>query len=84
MRWCIRGIVAGWGIPRNHGRISNSPETGSSPKIQLDLTAGKLDGEQHIQDVVTPFANLLIGVTALSLGYSVWTANVRHFQMISR
>jgi len=50
----------------------------------LDLTAGKLDGEQHIQDVVTPFANLLIGVTALSLGYSVWTANVRHFQMISR
>jgi len=29
-----------------------------------------------------PLADLLIGVTALELGYSVTTGNLRHFQMI--
>jgi predicted nucleic acid-binding protein len=29
-----------------------------------------------------PLSDLLIGVTALDLGYSVATANLRHFQMI--
>ncbi len=29
-----------------------------------------------------PFADLQIGVTALDLGYSVVTKNVRHFRMI--
>jgi predicted nucleic acid-binding protein len=31
---------------------------------------------------VVPFADLLIGVTALSLGYSVLTINARHFARI--
>ncbi len=46
------------------------------------LLAGKLDGEQQSQGVVIPFADLLIGATALSLGYSVLTANVRHFRQV--
>ncbi len=46
------------------------------------LLAGKLDGEQQRQGVIIPFADLLIGATALSLGYSVLTANARHFRMI--
>jgi predicted nucleic acid-binding protein len=29
-----------------------------------------------------PFGDLLIGATALSLGFSVLTANLRHFQKI--
>lgn len=40
--------------------------------------AGKLDAEQQKRGVVIPFAELLIGATALSLGYSVLTVNPRH------
>lgn len=46
------------------------------------LLAGKLDGEQQAQGVIIPFPDLLIGATALSLGYSVLTANLRHFKSI--
>ena len=44
--------------------------------------AGKLDAEQQRRGVVIPFADLLIGTTALSLGYSVLTTNPRHFGRI--
>ena len=44
--------------------------------------AGKIDGEQQSQGVVIPFGDLLIGATAISLGFSVLTANLRHFQKI--
>jgi tRNA(fMet)-specific endonuclease VapC len=46
------------------------------------LLAGKLDGEQQSKGVVIPFADLLIGATALALSYSVLTVNVRHFERI--
>src|SRR6266478_2138043 len=46
------------------------------------MLAGKLDGEQQSRGVVIPFGDLLIGATALSLGYSVLTENLRHFQKI--
>jgi predicted nucleic acid-binding protein len=46
------------------------------------LLAGKLDGEQQNKGVVIPFADLLIGATALTLGFSVMTANMRHFQKV--
>jgi tRNA(fMet)-specific endonuclease VapC len=39
--------------------------------------AGKLDTEQQKRGVVIPFADLLIGATALLLGYSVLTVNPR-------
>jgi predicted nucleic acid-binding protein len=32
--------------------------------------------------MIIPFADLLIGVTALSLDYSVLTCNERHFRII--
>ena len=41
--------------------------------------AGKLDAEQQSRGIVVPFADLLIGATALSLGFSVLTVNARHF-----
>ena|SRR5580704_11880678 len=44
--------------------------------------AGRIDGEQQAQGVVIPFGDLLIGATALSLGYSVLTINVRDFGRI--
>jgi tRNA(fMet)-specific endonuclease VapC len=49
---------------------------------QTALLAGQIDGEQQSQGVVIPFADLLIGATALSLGFSVLTANVRHFRQV--
>ena len=49
---------------------------------QSAMLAGKLDGEQQSRGVVIPFADLLIGATALSLGFSVLTANARHFRSI--
>ena len=46
------------------------------------LLAGKLDGEQQNRGVVIPFGDLLIGATALSLGYKVLTGNLRDFRRI--
>src|ERR1035437_8746131 len=47
-----------------------------------ELLAGKIDGEQQSRGVVIPFADLLIGATALSRGYQVLTGNPRDFQRI--
>ncbi len=41
--------------------------------------AGKIDAEQQTRGVVIPFGDLLIGATALSIGFSVLTVNTRHF-----
>ena len=46
------------------------------------LLAGRIDGEQAAKGTIIPFSDLLIGATALSLGYSVLTGNARHFQLI--
>lgn len=46
------------------------------------LLAGKMDGEQRSRGINIPFADLLIGATALEYGYAVATVNLRHFQMI--
>jgi predicted nucleic acid-binding protein len=46
------------------------------------LLAGRLDGEQQGRGVTIPFADLLIGATALLLGYSVLTINPRHFRLV--
>jgi predicted nucleic acid-binding protein len=46
------------------------------------ILAGKIAGEQQSRGVVIPFGDLLIGATALSLGYQVLTGNPRDFQRI--
>jgi len=46
------------------------------------MLAGKLDGEQRSLGVVIPFSDLLIGATALQVGYSLLTVNARHFRLI--
>jgi predicted nucleic acid-binding protein len=46
------------------------------------LLAGKIDGERQNHGIVIPFPDLLIGATALGLGYTVLTTNIRHFQQI--
>ena len=51
--------------------------------VTIALRSGQLDGENQARGTRVPLADLLIGVTALELGYSVGTANLRHFRQIS-
>jgi tRNA(fMet)-specific endonuclease VapC len=46
------------------------------------MLAGRLNGEQQSRGITIPFVDLLIGATALSLGYSVMTVNLRHFRLV--
>ena len=52
--------------------------------VELARRAGRVDAE--LQDkgvrVRVAFSDLLIGVSALELGYGVGTANLRHFERI--
>src|SRR5271157_1381778 len=44
--------------------------------------AGRIEGEQASRGVSIAFEDLLIGATALHLGWSVLTLNVGHFRLI--
>lgn len=48
----------------------------------IALRAGQIDGQSQAKGVRIPLSDLLIGVSALELGYGAGTANVRHFQLI--
>jgi tRNA(fMet)-specific endonuclease VapC len=50
--------------------------------VPIAFRAGKVDGSLLETGVRIALADLLIGTTALELGYEVATANVRHFEMI--
>jgi predicted nucleic acid-binding protein len=44
--------------------------------------AAKIGAEGMMAGKTIPYADLLIGATALSLGFAVFTANDRHFRLI--
>jgi len=46
------------------------------------ILAGRVSGEQQAQGTTVPFGDLLIGATALVLGFTVLTDNLRHFRLI--
>jgi predicted nucleic acid-binding protein len=50
--------------------------------VPIALRAGQIDGQSLARGARIPLSDLLIGVSALELGYGVATANVRHFQLI--
>ena len=52
--------------------------------VTLDIArlAGRIEGQQEEKGVHLPFGDLLIGATALHLGYAVATENLRDFQRI--
>jgi predicted nucleic acid-binding protein len=50
--------------------------------VPIALRTGRMDGENQSRGLKVPLPDLLIGVTALELSYSVGTANLRHFQQI--
>jgi len=44
--------------------------------------AGRIEGEQAARGISIDFADLVIGTTALHLGFDVATINTRHFRLI--
>jgi len=50
--------------------------------VPIALRAGQIDGQSQAKGVRIPLSDLLIGASAMELGYGVGTANVRHFQLI--
>lgn len=50
--------------------------------VEIAELAGRIEGEQAARGVNIAFEDLLIGATALHIGYGVLTLNLRHFQMI--
>lgn len=50
--------------------------------LPIALRVGRMDGENAAKGARLALADLLIGATALELGYGVLTANVRHFERI--
>lgn len=50
--------------------------------VEIAELAGRIEGEQAARGVTIAFEDLLIGATALHLGYSVATLNVADFQKI--
>lgn len=50
--------------------------------IEIAELAGRIDGEQAANGVNIAFEDLIIGATALQLGFAVATFNVKHFQQI--
>jgi tRNA(fMet)-specific endonuclease VapC len=51
-------------------------------RLELACLAGRIHGEQMAQGVSIDFADLIIGATALHLGFDIVTLNVRHFEAI--
>lgn len=50
--------------------------------VPIALRVGQIDGDNQAKGIRIPLADLIIGVTALELGYGVATGNLRHFQQI--
>jgi tRNA(fMet)-specific endonuclease VapC len=50
--------------------------------VHIAELAGRIEGEQAARGVSIAFEDLLIGATALSLGYAVATSNPRDFERI--
>ncbi len=49
---------------------------------EIGQLVGRIDAEARRRGEAIPFADLLIGGTALHLGYGIVTLNPRHFRMI--
>lgn len=50
--------------------------------LEIAELAGRIEGEQAARGINIAFEDLLIGATALHIGYDVLTLNLQHFQQI--
>lgn len=53
-----------------------------SVSLVIAQLAGRIEGEQAAKGIAIPFEDLVIGATALHLGYDVVTLNTKHFSFI--
>ena len=51
-------------------------------RLRHRSSRGPIDGQSQARGFRIPLADLLIGASALELGYRMGTANLRHFQLI--
>jgi predicted nucleic acid-binding protein len=50
--------------------------------FEIAQLAGRIEGEQAAKGIAIGFEDLVIGATALYLGYDVATHNIKHFELI--
>lgn len=50
--------------------------------VPIAIRAGQIDGQSQAKGIRIPLSDLLIGVSALELGYGIGTRNVRHFRLV--
>ncbi len=50
--------------------------------LEIAQLAGRIEGEQTAKGVAIAFEDLVIGATALQLGFDVATLNTKHFHLI--
>jgi predicted nucleic acid-binding protein len=50
--------------------------------IEIARIAGQIQGQEQAKGIQCSFEDLFIGVTALHLGYSIATLNIRDFQRV--
>jgi tRNA(fMet)-specific endonuclease VapC len=50
--------------------------------LEIAQLAGRIEGEQAALGILIAFEDLVIGTTALYLGFDVATLNAKHFQLI--
>jgi predicted nucleic acid-binding protein len=50
--------------------------------VEMARIVGRIEGEQAARGIAIPFEDLVIGATALQLGFDLVTLNFRHFQLI--
>ena len=53
-----------------------------SMSLRIARIVGQIDAKARMKGTTIPTADLLIGATALDMGFSVATANLRHFRLI--
>jgi tRNA(fMet)-specific endonuclease VapC len=50
--------------------------------LAIAQLAGRIEGEQAANGITVAFEDLIIGATAIHLGFDVATLNVKHFRLI--
>lgn len=50
--------------------------------FEIAKRAGEIEGERAAAGIIIPFEDLLIGSTALHLGFDILTFNTKHFELI--
>ena len=50
--------------------------------LEIAQLAGRIEGEQAARGIAIAFEDLVIGATALHLGFDVASLNLKHFRLI--